>query len=310
MISLTPTQIKFGLNAALMLLGVGITYTLIIGLYGFIEVPQSGAAIPQPAPSETRPQPVSSAPAARDASALINKNLFGVLAKSSLATVEQNEPTVATRLPLELRAVFVATSNQASAAIIAERGKKEKLYGVGDRLPGNAVLSAVEESRVILMRGTNRESLDFPKTRFNPKSFEPDLLDEPTDGVAAVDIGARPSPADTRPAVQTSSVEKPPAPPATPSKEKIEAAMNSVTETEFEAGPRGGYLVGGLANAPFFRQAGLQPSDIIHSINGQKVTDLRQDRAELQRVIAAGSARIELERGGRRFYITAQIPVF
>ena len=62
-----------------------------------------------------------------------------------------------------------------------------------------------------------------------------------------------------------------------------------------------------LAQSPYLRQTGLQPGDVILSINGQPVGDVERDRLELDNVLAQGSARIEVQRGDRRFFITASL---
>jgi len=52
----------------------------------------------------------------------------------------------------------------------------------------------------------------------------------------------------------------------------------------------------------------LQPGDVILSVNGRPVGDLSQDRLEVDNVLAQGSARIEVQRGTRRFFVTASLP--
>ena len=52
----------------------------------------------------------------------------------------------------------------------------------------------------------------------------------------------------------------------------------------------------------------MQPGDVILSVNGRPVGDLNQDRLELENVLAQGSARIEVQRGTRRFFVTASLP--
>jgi type II secretory pathway component PulC len=68
-----------------------------------------------------------------------------------------------------------------------------------------------------------------------------------------------------------------------------------------------GYRIGDLAQSPYLSQTGLQPGDVILSINGRPVGDLDQDRLELDNVLAEGSARLEIQRGTRRFFVTASL---
>jgi general secretion pathway protein C len=51
----------------------------------------------------------------------------------------------------------------------------------------------------------------------------------------------------------------------------------------------------------------LQPGDIILSVNGQAVGDIRQDQKQIDNLLAQGSARLEVQRGNRRFFITASL---
>ena len=52
---------------------------------------------------------------------------------------------------------------------------------------------------------------------------------------------------------------------------------------------------------------GLQPGDFILSVNGHAVGDIQADQLELENIMAQGSARIEIQRGSRRFFITASL---
>ena len=53
--------------------------------------------------------------------------------------------------------------------------------------------------------------------------------------------------------------------------------------------------------------AGLQSGDVILSVNGRPVGDIQQDQLEIANIMAQGSARIEVQRGSRRFFITASL---
>ena len=91
-------------------------------------------------------------------------NLFG---ESGKAQVKEVVAAPETRLNLELQGVFTNNNPDLSSAIIAERGKNGELFGIGDRVPGNAFLHAVEQNHVLIKRGTRLEKLLFPKQRLN-----------------------------------------------------------------------------------------------------------------------------------------------
>ena len=85
-------------------------------------------------------------------------------------TIQSNAPiTVApikapeTQLKLELLGVALHSNGKGGQAIIAETGKKQRSYSTGDKLPGEALLYAIEAQRVILHRNNQHESLTMKK---------------------------------------------------------------------------------------------------------------------------------------------------
>ncbi len=68
-----------------------------------------------------------------------------------------------------------------------------------------------------------------------------------------------------------------------------------------------GYRLDDLAQSPYLSQTGLQQGDVILSVNGKAVGDIRQDQQEIDNILAQGSARLEIQRGTRRFFITASL---
>ena len=61
-------------------------------------------------------------------------------------------------------------------------------------------------------------------------------------------------------------------------------------------------------NSSYLRQTGLQQGDIILSVNGKPTNQVGKSEQMIQTLLAEGSARIEIQRGSRRFFITASIP--
>ncbi len=105
--------------------------------------------------------------AQQDYAKIADWHLFG---KAPLATTQANPERVRieapkTRLKLTLLGVLASTSEDQSHAIIAEPGKPHKTYRVGDILPGDAKLFAVEPDRVILERNNRHESLLLSKPK-------------------------------------------------------------------------------------------------------------------------------------------------
>ncbi len=278
---------------------VGIAYTLAATASAMLGNAPADGAIPNeasaPAQSRTESKP--------SLQALTSRHLFGQ-AEASQDIVDKALPAVATRLPLGLRAVFAASEQGASSAIIAQRGKSERLYTIGDRVPGNAQLIEVYADRVILLRAGNREALEFPKG-----AFQAVLVDADSQAVAP-DASGHDRDTDYRSSVSHGFVDERPNPVAL--LEDLEKDIEEVGAKAFSQygvlPDAKGYRIGDASRNPYFRQTGLQAGDIIMAVNGQPVGDLDKDRLELRNIMAKGSASIEIDRNGERFTITARLP--
>ncbi|HHH47260.1 MAG TPA: type II secretion system protein GspC [Thiotrichales bacterium] len=126
--------------------------------------------IPEPTADDVRSTtqpvatPVSRAPD-RDYSRIAQWHLMGKADAVPEARPEPSVPVDApeTRLNLVLRGVLASGSKALARAIIAEDRGEEKMYKVGDRLPGNAELVEILSDRVILRRGGRHETLRLPR---------------------------------------------------------------------------------------------------------------------------------------------------
>ncbi len=67
-----------------------------------------------------------------------------------------------TRLNLTLHGALSGLLEQPGSSAIIEGGNQDKLYQVGDSLPGGATLSEVHSDHVVLMRNGQLEILPFP----------------------------------------------------------------------------------------------------------------------------------------------------
>ncbi len=284
----------------------GIAYTLATSVLYFLSPPVTAPSgvTPVQRSAPERPAPDINAVAARD--------LFGS-AESSPQEVPADTPTVQTRLPLELLAVFVADQADQSAAIISQRGRPGLLYGVGDDVPGSATLVEVHDDHVVLRRAGVRESLRFPELSEilaararspMPDDFDAQMNDQMVEEFASGDVGQEefadggegPESAEEFVEAYRDQLEEDPA-----------GALEELGVEPVSEGAAEGYRVGDLAQSPYLSQTGLQPGDVILSVNGRPVGDLDQDRLELDNVLAQGSARLEVQRGTRRFFVTATL---
>ena len=272
---------------------MGIAFTLANTVLFFIAPPERSGATGSAARQAVR------APDTRPAvsiNAILNRNLFGEAGET--AATDTGLPAVETRLPLELLGVFVADEPEDSAAIVAQKGKAGLLYVVGEKVPGNAELLEVHADHIVLRRAGNRETLRFPQVA---SSTPVAVANEP----------------DSAPRDVTGSVQ-PVAEPETPRdfvasyRDRIEAdpegTLREIGITPVSEGSAQGYrLDSAAASSPYLSQTGLQPGDVVLSVNGQPVGDIQQDRHQLDNILAEGSARIEVQRGTRRFFVTASL---
>ena len=268
------------------LFGLAIAY--VIANTGLILMGESGSESNSTAKASQVVNSTQSMPPAPSLNSLIQRDLFGQ--SDSIGTA--SAPTTPTRLPLNLRAVFVSTDPGQSTAIISQRNNSGKLYSPGDMLPGSAKLVSIEATRVILARAGAREELAF-KSDFKAK-----------EGIQAAEV-AQQQAADTSPEV--------PANPQSNALQQLNAQLaQNPDETLQKMGvsrrSEGGYRIGSTANQPFLAQSGLQPGDVVLSVNGRPLGDINVDRMALTNLANAGSVSVELLRNGQTLTITTKIP--
>ena len=184
-----------------------------------------------------------------------------------------------TGLTLALLGVFIAAQNERSSAILSGNGRPAQLYEVGDRLPGGAELVAVERKRILLKRNGEVETLSFED-----------------DGLSMDRVAAMPRSRGDREAFVERGLEA--------LEEDPREALASVGFRPNDDGP--GYVYDGTNE----RLSGmnLQPGDVIISINGQQLGDVKADRERLGRWLASNSLQLEIKRGGTRFSFTVPVP--
>ena len=268
----------------------GLAIAYVIANTGLILMGESGSESNSSAKASQVVNSTQSMPPAPSLNSLIQRDLFGQ--SDSIGTASASAATTPTRLPLNLRAVFVSTDPGQSTAIISQRNNSGKLYSPGDMLPGSAKLASIEATRVILSRAGTREELAF-KSDFKAKK-----------GIQAATIAPQQ-------AAQTS-----PAAPANPQSNALQQINAQLAQDPDETLEKmgvsrrseGGYRIGSTANQPFLAQSGLQPGDVVLSINGRPLGDINVDRLALTNLANAGSVSVELLRNGQTLTIKTRIP--
>ncbi len=194
--------------------------------------------------------------------------------------VKRSAPETGLRLRLE--GVLVGQRPEDSGAIVAGSNGETAYYRVGEILPGNAELSEVEATRILIRRGGRYESLAFDEadsgmlvaeaaeqgTEMSPDAFVDQARAQlDSQGVAALDpYGLRPA----------------------------------------DDGGQGGYVYSG-SNA-MLNAVGLKAGDVITAINGQRLGDVEQDKSLLENWRGQAQLDIEIERGGSILTVSYAIP--
>lgn len=197
-----------------------------------------------------------------------------------------------TRLRLELLGVFQTGDSASAGAIIAEKNGEGQLYRPGEVLPGNATLEEVYGDRVILRRQGRLETL---------KLKEPELAG------GGVRQQTREAGAQQRqPAVRSASNAggRSGASGGTGLRGDVERQRKQIISGLGLQQADGGYRISGDAPDNVIGQVGLQPGDIIVSVNGHQVGNKEADLAALREYHQSGSATIVVQRGAQRFTVT------
>ena len=257
---------------------------------------QAGESPLPPSPALSVPTPKEGAGLSAATATLAGLHLFGHEAKR-----EESHPPPAsveatahpqTSLQILLVGVFVSSSPQQSLAIIAEKGKKgsETIYGVGDQLPGNALLSEIQTDRVILLRAGRYEALPLDA----PPAAKGGTGDKAEAGASAE--GAKG-------AAQASS-----GTPMTIDRRRWESELSDLPSLANEvgvepfpaAGKQQGYRLLARGDGRVLNDLGLLAGDIVVEVNGLSLKDPGTALQAYARIKEAETITVRLIRDGRQ----------
>lgn len=204
-------------------------------------------------------------------------HLFGE--KSSRpAPVQRPVEAPETRLQLILRGVFASDDAAAAGAIIAERNGKESFYGVGDQLPGGAVLKTVYEDRIVLMRSGRLETLRMPR-----EEVAAGRRQTPRSVGAGSAGGAEQSLRELRDMVLDNPQQL---------ADKVQLRPHT------EGGRMVGYQVRPGRDARFLSRFGLQAGDVVTAVNGTRLDSPARGLSILRSLARSDRVRLEIKRNG------------
>ena len=258
---------------------------------------------PEPAQFVESSRPAASSDAeAMDVEQIAALNLFGAPRSGAGGFDVDTAPD--TELDLELLGIFFARQPETSVAIIGSRGDAGQAYREGDGIFGSAKVAEIRRSVVLINRAGLLEALRFsdePALTFKrgPAATRETGIRGQDGPLAASDASA-------------GSAE------ARDLTESIEAFRNRLEQEPDETLRAVGleavsvdgdtvYRVGRSAAARRLGRTGLQPGDTILSIDGRSLADVRQSPEAFGDLLSRGSARIEIQRGQRRFFLTTSL---
>ncbi|MBW8367080.1 MAG: type II secretion system protein C [Arenimonas sp.] len=181
---------------------------------------------------------------------------------------------------LALFGVRLGADPKRSTAILGNAGGTQASYAVGDTVAPGVTLASVASGYVMLSRGGSQLRLSLPNA--------------PAAQAAAAPL---PLPANL------------PAPTATGAPAAVDAAQllaQTGLRPRLRGGQADGYTVIPRGDGAMFRRAGLEPGDVLLTVNGQALTPERI--AEIDQMLrSTPSVVVTLERGGERKTLTLQM---
>jgi len=212
-----------------------------------------------------------------------------------LTEVPQEVNAPKTRLRLELLGVMAASISENSSAIIAPKGGAGENYRVGDVVQGRTKLAAVHQDKVILDSNGKLETLKFDLARKQgiQKSAKPTAAQRKAQSRGSLKDRFK----KVRNAADAVSLLR---------DEVANNPAGALKQLGLETAENGsGYKVS--SSGSMLTQLGLQPGDVILSVNGQTLGNLDDDQMLLEQVTNSGQARLEIQRGNRRFVVNHTI---
>jgi general secretion pathway protein C len=191
-----------------------------------------------------------------------------------------------TRLKLTLRGAFASDDPAYARAIIADQRGQEEMYAVGDKVPGNAELSEIQTSRVILMRGGRYETLSLPEETLQGGSGRTPLR------------STSPGPSQRLQTLRNTLKKNP----------KSLYGLVRTTPKRDEEGNMIGYTLQPGRNPELFDELGLQPGDVVTRLNDIELSDLSNGMQALKSAEAGQTVTLTVLRGDQEEELSINVP--
>lgn len=269
----------------------------------------SGGDIDASAPIASVP-----APGGKAAVSISKWHLFG---SAGLTTAQLARNAPATQLQLQLRGTLAEADVRAGMAVIADPVSGERAYRVGDALPGGATLDGVYPDRVILLHEGVQETLGLPYDQPSAATTPATAAVAPTTGrnTAPATSASAPAPGQI-PAIAPVFVPPQMAQGAVDFS-KIQQQLGVSDPTELmrqinaqpvmENGRMAGVRLSGGPNAALIAQLGLQPTDVVTSINNVPLDSMGRATQVVDSLKNASRVTVTVTRDGKPVTLSVNI---
>ena len=192
-----------------------------------------------------------------------------------------------TRLKLTLRGAFASEDPDFARAIIADPRGQEEMYAVGDKVPGNAELSEIHTSRVILMRSGRYETLSLPE----------DLRDA-SSARSTPSRSTRPKQSQRLQSLRKTLKQNP----------KSLYGLVRTTPKRDAGGNMVGYTLQPGRDRELFEGMGLQPGDVVIRINDVDLSSLSSGMKALKSAEGGETVTLTVMRGDQEETLSISVP--
>jgi general secretion pathway protein C len=220
---------------------------------------------------------------------LSSAHLFGVAETKKVRNSTEKMPE--TKLNLVLRGVLSAGTTEMASAIIAQGANgNEEIYGINDKIPGGITLKEIFPDHVILERQGQLETLRLEKDSGSDSILSP--VDQPQSSASTMSAAS----SQTLKNIRSDIIKDP-----------TSFRKYALPVVVRENGKQIGYRLQPQQNSDLLKQAGLEPSDVITSVNGVKLDDIQNSISALNQLRSANQVSVIVKRNGTEVPLNIQL---
>ena len=262
---------------------------------------------PYVAPPEISSQKISNATTSTASSnapgyaGITNSHLFGIAKNETVKPVIAPVPTAQeapdTQLRLTLKGVVASADMMDAWAIVADGTSNEDSYGIDEPLPGGAILKEIYSDRIILLHNGRLETLRLPKHDLKGRNVARSTKSRRTSSRRNTKRTSSSSRGNVnRLSSQATQTLK-------DYKDKLlndpQSVMNSVRAEPYrQAGKLKGYRIFPGRDKQLFGQIGLEPGDIVTSVNGIELDSPLKGLEIMQQLSDTSNVSVNVLRNG------------